>query len=198
MLTVAIQAGGQSLRMGSDKGLLPLAGKPLIEHLLARVAGLGDEILITTNQPQGYSYLGVKLVADSVPGSGALVGLKTALSAAQGSSVLVLACDMPFVSRPLLQHLIRLAPQADVVIPQHGGNYEPLHAVYNKYNCLLALETALEAGEKRLFSFFPLVQVAIVGEVELAHLDPKGSSFININTPEELDQAERMLAEGRW
>ena len=195
MLTVAIQAGGQSLRMGSDKGLLPLAGKPLIEHLLARVDGLGDEILITTNQPQRYSYLGVKLVADAVPDAGTLAGLQTALSAAQGASVLVLACDMPFVSRPLLQHLIRLAPQADVVIPQHRGNYEPLHAVYNKYNCLHALEAALEAGEKRVISFFPRVQVAIVGEAELARLDPKGSSFFNINTPEELDQAERMLAE---
>ena len=197
MITVAIQAGGRSLRMGCNKGLLPLAGKPMIEHLLERVDGLGDEILITTNMPQDYSSLGVKLVADAVPGAGTLAGLQTALSAAQGASVLVLACDMPFVSRPLLQHLIRLAPNADVVIPKHGGNYEPLHAVYNKHNCLLALEAALEAGEKRMISFFPHVQVAIVGEAELARLDPKGSSFFNINSPEELDQAERMLAEGR-
>ena len=197
MITVAIQAGGRSLRMGCNKGLLPLAGKPMIEHLLERVDGLGDEILITTNMPQDYSSPGVKLVADAVPGAGTPAGLQTALSAAQGASVLVLACDMPFVSRPLLQHLIRLAPNADVVIPKHGGNYEPLHAVYNKHNCLLALEAALEAGEKRMISFFPHVQVAIVGEAELARLDPKGSSFFNINSPEELDQAERMLAEGR-
>jgi molybdopterin-guanine dinucleotide biosynthesis protein A len=197
MLTVAIQAGGQSHRMGSDKGLLLLAGRPLIEHMLIRVKGLGDEILITTNQPQNYSFLGVRIVSDTVPGAGVLIGLHTALSAAQGEYVLALACDMPFVSRPLLEYMINMMPRADVVIPHHSGNYEPLHAVYNKHNCLPAVEAALEAGKNRVISFFPSVQVTIVGATDLIRLDPQGLSFFNINTPEELDQATRILAEGK-
>ncbi len=182
--------------MGRNKALLPLAGRSLIEHLLARLEGLGDEILITTNRPQDYSFLGLRLVSDLVPGIGALAGLHASLAAAHGRSVLVLACDMPFISRPLLEHLVGLAPQADVVIPRHGDKYEPLHAVYNQRNCLPALENALAVGAKRLISFFPQVKVLPVEESELSRLDPYGLSFFNINTPEDLAQAERILVEG--
>jgi molybdopterin-guanine dinucleotide biosynthesis protein A len=196
MLTIAIQAGGGSGRMGSDKALLPLAGKPLIEHLLTRVGDMGDDILVTTNQPQDYAFLGIRSVPDPVPGKGALNGLHTAVNAAHGSSVLVLACDMPFVSRPLLEHLVSLASRADVVVPRHEGHFEPLHALYDKHSCLPAIETALAAGEKRLISFYPQVHVLSVEGAELSRLDPRGLSFFNINTPEALAQAERIFAEG--
>ena len=196
MLTIAIQAGGESHRIGRNKALLPLAGRSLIEHVLARLEGLGDEILITTNLPQDYSFLGLRLVADLVPGVGALAGLHTSLAAARWDSVLVVACDMPFISRPLLEHLVGLAPQADLVIPRHGDKYEPLHAVYNRRNCLPALENALAAGSNRLISFLPQVKVLPVEESELTRLDPQGLSFFNINTPEDLAQAEILLAEG--
>jgi len=196
VLTIAIQAGGESHRIGRNKALLPLAGRSLIEHVLARLEGLGDEILITTNLPQDYSFLGLRLVADLVPGVGALAGLHTSLAAARWDSVLVVACDMPFISRPLLEHLVGLAPQADLVIPRHGDKYEPLHAVYNRRNCLPALENALAAGSNRLISFLPQVKVLPVEESELTRLDPQGLSFFNINTPEDLAQAEILLAEG--
>ncbi|MEW6569361.1 MAG: molybdenum cofactor guanylyltransferase [Chloroflexota bacterium] len=198
MVTVAIQAGGRSRRMGRDKGLVPLAGKPLIQHLLDRVAGLGDEILVTTNRPDDYAFLGVRLASDPVPGAGALAGLHTALEAARGQTVIVLACDMPFVSRPLLEHLLKLARQgeAQVVVPRRGREYEPLHAVYARA-CLAAIEAAQAAGEGRMISFFSRVRVAAVEEDELVRYDPEGLSFFNVNTPEDLAQAERILAEGR-
>ncbi|MEE8569353.1 MAG: molybdenum cofactor guanylyltransferase [Anaerolineales bacterium] len=195
-MTIAIQAGGESHRMGRNKALLPLAGRSLIEHVLVRLEGLGDEIFITTNLPQDYSFLGLRLVSDLVPGIGTLAGLHTSLATARGDSVLVVACDMPFISRPLLEHLVGLAPQADVVIPHHGDKYEPLHAVYNRHNCLPALENALAAGAKRLTGFFPQVKVLLVEESEFSRLDPQGLSFFNINTPEDLAQAEKILAEG--
>ena len=182
--------------MGRNKALLPLAGRSLIEHVLARLDGLGDEILITTNRPQDYHFLGLRLVPDLVPGIGVLAGPHASLKNAQGDSVLIVACDMPFISRPLLEHLVGLAPQADVVIPRHGDNYEPLHAVYNRRSCLPALENSLAAGAKRLISFLPQVKVLPVEDSELTRLDPHGFSFFNINTPEDLAQAELILAEG--
>jgi molybdopterin-guanine dinucleotide biosynthesis protein A len=196
MLTVAIQAGGDSQRTGSDKALLSLADKPLIEHVLMRVNDLGDDILVTTNRPRDYAFLGVRLVSDPVPGLGTLHGLHTALDAARGRSVLVLACDMPFVSRPLLEHLISLASQADVVVPHHEGGFEPLHAIYNKQVCLPAIEAALAAGEKRLLSFYPMVHVLTVEGSDLSRLDPLGLSFFNVNTLDDLAQAERIVSEG--
>jgi len=194
MLTVAVQAGGRSSRMGSDKALLRLDGIPLIERLLQRVSGLGEEILITTNRPQDYQYLGLRMASDPEPGAGALHGLRTALEAARGQTVLVLACDMPFVSRPLLEHMLQLAEAADLVVPRRGGEYEPLHAVYSK-GCLPALEAALQRGQRRMISFFPSLDLHTVEQEEIDRLDPEGLSFFNVNTPEDLRKAERILAQ---
>lgn len=195
MITVAVQAGGRSERMGRDKGLAPLGGRPLIAHLLERVAGLGDEILITTNRPDDYAFLGLRTARDAEPGAGALAGLETALAAAQGETVLVLACDMPFVSRPLLEHLLSLAGRAEAVIPQRGGEFEPLHAVYARA-CLPAVQAARAAGRRRVISFFDNVSVLAVDEATLARFDPQGLSFFNVNTPDDLARAEAWLAGG--
>ncbi|MEE9215979.1 MAG: molybdenum cofactor guanylyltransferase [Anaerolineales bacterium] len=194
MITIAIQAGGKSSRMGRDKALLPLGGMPLIEHVLQRVAGLGDEILITTNRPEDYAFLGKRMVEDHRPGAGALDGLLTALEAAYGERVLLLACDMPFVSRPLLEHLLAIDTDAEVVIPRREGKLQPLHAIYSK-SCVGPVREALGAGEKRMISFFPRIQIRIVEQETLDQFDPDGLSFFNANTPDELTQAEQLLAD---
>ena len=195
MISIAIQAGGRSTRMGSDKAAIILAGKPLIEHVLTRVEGLGDEILITTNHPAKYDYLHLRLVPDLTPGIGVLAGLQTALSAASGDLVLVLACDMPFVSRPLLKHMLHLAKGFDVVIPKYDMKYEPLHAVYRKRSCLTPVESALAAGERRMISFFPGLNVHALDPLDITHLDPEGLSFFNINSPDDLHYAEQLIAQ---
>jgi molybdopterin-guanine dinucleotide biosynthesis protein A len=195
MTAIAIQAGGKSRRMGRrDKALLELGGKPLIEHVLSRVSGLGKEILITTNNPADLEYLGVRLVSDRNPGAGALNGLETALAAARCDYVLVLACDMPFVSRPLLEHILQLASRADVILPRPRGLNEPLQALYHRGNCLPAVRKAVADGEKRVISFFPQVKVHTVDDEILARLDPAGLSFYNVNDPMDLAEAEEMLA----
>ncbi|MEE8121593.1 MAG: molybdenum cofactor guanylyltransferase [Anaerolineales bacterium] len=196
MITIAIQAGGKSSRMGEDKALMRLAGTPLIERVLARVDGLADEILITTNRPEALTHLNLRMAGDEVPGAGALHGLKTALSAAQGEVVLVLSCDTPFVSRELLEHLLHRAREADVIVPKHGNKYEPLQAVYNSARCLPAVEAALESGERRMVSYFPKVHVLPIEEPVLSELDPSGLSFFNVNTAEDLERAEQLLKQG--
>jgi molybdopterin-guanine dinucleotide biosynthesis protein A len=196
MITTAIQAGGSSSRMGRDKAFVELNGTPLIEHVIRRIANLGDEILIVTNRLQAYSHLGIRTVPDAVPEAGALVGLYSALYAAQGDTVLVVACDMPFLNRALLEHQLQLASRADVVVPLHQNLYEPLHAVYVRRACLPALEESLQAGEERVVSFYPRVRVLPVDEAVLDRWDPSGLSFFNVNTPQDLARAERLIADG--
>jgi molybdopterin-guanine dinucleotide biosynthesis protein A len=179
--------------MGRDKALVQLGGQPLIAHLLASVEDLGDEVLITTNEPEAYRRFGVRLASDPVPGAGALEGLHTALAAARGDQVLILACDMPFVRRPLLEHMLGRTPEADIVVPYRDGRYEPLHAVYRREACLPPLRSALEAGEKRMISFFSEVRVLTIESPEIRRFDPEELSFFNVNTPEDLREAERML-----
>ena len=194
MISLVIQAGGRSSRMGTDKGLVQLGDRLMIEHVLAATAGLADEQLITTNNPAGYAHLGVPMTGDEQPGAGALPGLRTALGAARGELVLLVACDMPFLQRPVLQKLLDLADEQDVVVPRWDGQLQTLHAVYRRQTCLSAVDAALAAGQKRMISFYDQVRVREVGAEELAGLGDLSLTFFNANTPEELDQAEKMLA----
>lgn len=192
MITTAIQAGGLSSRMGEDKPFLKLHGVPLIELVLHEIKNLTDEILITTNNPKALEYLQVRLVIDPVPGEGALRGLHTALASANNERVLVLACDMPFVQKELLAAMLSINSSDDVIVPMHDGNYEPMHAIYLRTPCLRAVENALNAGEKKLTSFFHDVRVHTLGEAIINKYDPEGLSFFNINTPQDLQVAEEI------
>jgi molybdopterin-guanine dinucleotide biosynthesis protein A len=139
----------------------------------------------------------VALSPDVLPGMGALGGLYTAIISAGGDLVAVVACDMPFVSLPILSLACeRLSGNdADVAIPKTSQGYEPFHAVYRKATCLLPVKRALEAGERRLISWFPSVTITSIEEQDLRLLDPLGLAFQNINTPEELKQAEALARE---
>lgn len=193
MLTVVVQAGGQSQRMGENKALKPFLGRPLIERVASRVRPIADELMLTTNEPEMYGFIEARKVADVRPGLGPLGGLHTALSAAQFETVAVVACDMPFASPSLLLAAANILQQdlADVVIAQSPEGFEPMHAVYRRLTCLSAIEAALDAGQRRVISWFPGVAVRRLTSAELARLDPGGLAFWNVNTPEEFELAEQ-------
>ena len=199
-LGVIILAGGESRRMGVNKALLRLApgGPTLIEQVVATTAPLGPALLVT-NTPDQYAFLNVPMVPDARPGSGALGGLYSGLRAAGASFNLAVACDMPFLRPALLRYLADQPRDYDVLIPRWSEPHpegtrprpqlETLHAIYSRA-CLPAIERHLDAGDLRLVSFFRDVQVRYVEEVELRRVDPTLHSFRNLNTPEELAQAQ--------
>ena len=197
MLTVVIQAGGESRRMGQDKALIPFRGSTLIQRVIGRVSHLADQLLVTTNQPEKYDFLKLPLYPDLIPGRGALGGLYTALSAASNPLVAVIACDMPFVSFDLLAYErdLLLANEHDAAIPRTPGGTEPFHAVYRRLTCLPAIDASIQADLWRVDSWFSKVDVRFLmpGEVEI--YDPDHLAFRNVNTPEELVEAERYAAE---
>jgi molybdopterin-guanine dinucleotide biosynthesis protein A len=134
MLTVCIQAGGASSRMGEDKALKTFLGRPLIQRVAEQLSPIADELIVTTNRPEEYAFLNLPLFPDLKPGRGALGGLYTAIASAKHPIVAVVACDMPFASPSLLDAASRLLieEEADVVIPKSEEGYEPLHAVYRR------------------------------------------------------------------
>jgi len=193
MLSIVIQAGGDSQRMGQDKALMPFLGRPLIQRVVERLTPVADELLVTTNRPKEYRFLGLPLFRDIKPGRGALGGLYTALSSAACEAVAVVACDMPFASASLIEAASRLLVQegADVVIPDSGEGLEPLHAVYRRKTCLPAIEAAMNADQWRLISWFPQINARILQPEEIKPYDPLGLAFWNLNTPEEFFEAEQ-------
>ena len=179
--------------MGQDKALRPFLGRPLIQRVVERLTPVADEVLVTTNDPDSYRFLGLPLFRDLKPGRGALGGLYTSLSSATCEAVAVVACDMPFASAALIEAAARLLVRedADVVIPDSGDGLEPLHALYRRVTCLPAIETAIEADQWRLIVWFPQVKVRILQADEVRLYDPSGLTFWNLNTPEEFAEAEQ-------
>ncbi|MCH2539603.1 MAG: molybdenum cofactor guanylyltransferase [Anaerolineales bacterium] len=188
--SIAILAGGKSRRMGQDKGLIPLLGIPLVKRVLLQVECLSEHMMLITNRPSEYRSFGIPMQGDLVTGAGPLGGLYSALHYSTSNSILALSCDMPFVCVPLLQHMLGLASECDAVVPRLGGSrrVEPLRAVYNQ-RCKQSIANALEEGQRRMISFFDLVEVRYVEIDEIERFDPGARSFFNINTPDDLKQA---------
>lgn len=194
MLTISIQAGGQSSRMGEDKALKTFLGRPLIERVIERLMPIADEVILTTNRPESYAFLTHRLFTDLKPGRGALGGLYTAIASAKHPIVAVVACDMPFASATLIEMASRLLveEEADVVIAKSEEGYEPLHAVYRRETCLPAIESAIDADQWKVIAWFPKVKVRVLTPAEIKQSDPSGLAFWNVNTPEEFAKAEEI------
>ena len=179
--------------MGENKALKPFLGRPLVQRVVERLAPVADELLLTTNQPEEFIFLNLPLFTDIKPGRGPLGGLYTALVSAKYPSVAVVACDMPFASAPLLVAAAGFLVQdkVDVVIAETAEGFEPLHAVYRRETCIPAIETAMDADQWRVISWFPQVNLRKLTPDELNRYDPENLAFWNVNTPEEFIKAEQ-------
>ncbi len=195
MVSIAILAGGQSKRMGQDKAFLDVGGETVIERVIRTVQPFTDDLFIGTNSPEKYQPFGLRMVPDIYPDKAALGGIYTAISAAHHPHVLILACDMPLLNGALLQHLMSLAPTSDIIAPLiDPPQPETMHAVYSK-RCLPAIKERLEANRLRIIGFFEDVRVHYLLRDEVAQLDPNFYSFINMNTPADLEQVRQLVDE---
>ena len=191
-LAGVILAGGESRRMGQTKGLLPIGRTTLIEIVLARVREACATVLLVTNAPEAYRRLGVPMVPDALPERRSLVGIYTGLRRSKGPAF-VCACDMPFLNPALIRHLGASVKGFDAVVPRHGGEYEPLHAVYTPA-CLDPIRRCLARGDRNT-GFLGDVRVRVVETEEIRRFDPDLRSFINVNTPEDYARVQQMTVE---
>lgn len=204
-VSVVIQAGGESRRMGRSKATVPLAGHPLITRLVERLAPVADELIITTNEPENLAFLHdefpdnhIRLVRDAFDYRGALPGLFTALESASNEYVAIVACDMVFASAALVaaecQEMSRTG--ADAVVPVNKHGYEPFHALYRKSTCISAVQKKLDEGDKRAQAIFPDIRICEFPQAKVLEVEPMGGCFVNVNTPEELEAIEKKFLEG--
>jgi molybdopterin-guanine dinucleotide biosynthesis protein A len=194
-VTGVIQAGGRSTRMGGEpKALLPLGGRRIIERVLAAIAPVVDDVLVVTNTPERYAFLGLPMVGDAYPDGGALGGIYTGLRAAASPAVFTVACDMPFVHPAMVRMVVERAGEADVVVPRTGEQLETMHAVYGKA-CLPPMEACLRAGRLKIVGFFPEVRVVEVDAALMAQHRAPDIAFMNVNTPADLARAHAVAAE---
>jgi len=179
--------------MGQDKAFLPLGGQTLLERVLERVHPLSDDVVVVARQVERFRDLPARVVRDEPGPRGSLTGLYSGLRAVRHDLALAVACDMPFLNRRLIRYMALLAPGHDVVIPRVGGFLEPLHAFYRR-SCLGPMEEVLRQGQQKIITFFPQVRVRVVEQRDLEVFDPEQRSFVNVNTPEDWEEVQRLFA----
>jgi molybdopterin-guanine dinucleotide biosynthesis protein A len=192
-ITGVIQAGGRSARMGGQpKALMELGGRRIIDRVADVVRAVADDALIVTNTPDLYDWLGLPMVPDVFPDHGSLGGVYSGLRAASGDAAFMVACDMPFLMPEVARLVTDRAGEADVVAPRVGEQWETLHACYGK-GCLAPIETRLRAGRLKLAALLDDVRVLAIGEGEVARFRLPEVVFMNVNTPDDLETARRLL-----
>ena len=180
--------------MGRDKALLELGGRPLIALVADKLAAVAAEIIIAADDVAAYTPFADRVVPDQFPGVGTLGGIHAGLAAAHHDLVLVVGCDMPFLQPAVLARFAAAAAGFDVAILRRGRWVEPMHAAYRR-TCLPAIEESIRAGDRRVISFFDAVRVRYLAPAEIADLDPELRSFMNINTPQDWQDALDALGE---
>ncbi len=194
-----VLAGGKSSRMGmnTDKAFLDFRGQSLIERALTVMGTVCDRVTIVGDPGRFAKYASSKyvpVVADIFPGCGPLAGIHAALTHSTAELNLMLAVDMPFVSRELLEFLFAAAEPggAIITVPRTSRGFQPLCAVYRR-EFSIAAEQALRAGKYKVDAAFSSVSVRVIEENELALAGFSEQSFFNVNTPQDCLAAEGRL-----
>ncbi len=183
--SAAIVAGGQARRLGGvSKSALLVGTRTIVARQLDVLRALDASTLIVSDDAAAFAHTGLRVVPDLIPGAGALGGLYTALIYAPTECVIVLACDMPFVTGPLLRHLAEHCGHADVVIPRDARGRHPLCAAYAR-RVAPHLRACIDTGDVRVGAALDGLVVHEVGPATLAALDPTGRLLRNVNTPED-------------
>jgi len=196
-----ILAGGFSTRFGTEKGLLQLAHKPLVKHVLDAVGDSVDEkLVVVSSKKQAEKYIevidsDVSVAIDKADLHTPLVGASTGFSYASGEYSLLLPCDTPLVRRDILSLLLELCVNKNAAVPRWPNCYtEPLQAVYRTKPALEAAKNALCKGEFNLRAMMDkLTCIRFISTLALRQLDPDLETFFNVNTPSDLKRAEQML-----
>lgn len=199
--SAVILAGGFSKRFGQEKGLIELAGKPLILHVLDRASKIVEEtVVVVSSEAQKETFERLlshkaSVVVDRHKAQSPLVGASAGFESARGEYSLLLPCDTPFASSQIMQFLLDLCINKSAVIPRWPNGYiEPLQAAYHTKSALTAAKTALEEGKLDLQSMIARLRgVRYVSTMVLRQMDTRLLTFFNVNTFGDLKRAESLL-----
>jgi molybdenum cofactor guanylyltransferase len=191
-----ILAGGRSSRMGREKALLDIGGRPLILRTAALVGSVAGSATVVGGTP-AIRALGLRTVADDWPGAGPLGGIATALRASNAEWSLVVACDLPYLTEAWLEYLVSraLESDADAVIAMNEGGAEPLCAAYRGTAAPL-IRSAVALGNRKVRGMLENLRGEVIEPAEWKRFDSDGYLFKNMNSPEDYEEARARLGTG--
>lgn len=189
--TGVILAGGLNSRMqGRNKAFLKFNGQTIMQRQLTLLRKLFPQVMIVSRDFEIYKDFGCRVVKDIYNCRSSMTGLHAGLHYIKTPYAFVTACDSPFVTENMIRLVVeQTEPQNDWVLPAYDSHYEPLCSVYGK-RCEPHLSELLKAGKVSILELFGLVNVKYIQEPELRKADPEFYSFINVNTPSQLTNAQ--------
>jgi molybdopterin-guanine dinucleotide biosynthesis protein A len=196
--TGIILAGGQNRRFsGTNKAFVRVGKQRILDRLYNNLKPLFEEIILVTNDPVQYLEWDLNIVTDIFPLRSSLTGIHTGLFYMSTPYGFFTACDIPFLKKELVETIVAgIESNIDIVIPETAKGLEPLCSVYSK-QCLQPIEHQLIKKDLKIQQFFKNLRVKRLSEQILCQADPNLLSFININTPDDLDKAEHLELQQR-
>ncbi len=193
-VSAILLAGGKSSRLGTDKAKVKLNGESVMIGAIAeKLSEVSDDIVVSSNSRRYDDItVPVRWVADVKPGAGSLMGLYSGLLAVKHDYAIAVACDMPFINIELLKYMMSLPRDYDALLPRIGDKTEQLHSIYSK-SCLPEMERFLESGRLKITAFLDEINVKFVPEDIINKYDPQHLAFFNVNTAEQLKEAQDIL-----
>jgi molybdenum cofactor guanylyltransferase len=193
-----LQAGGGSRRFGTDKAMVKLGGKPMLQRTAELLASVCDEVFVVAADGK-YTNLPWPVISDRWPGEGPLGGIVTALTMVRNSEAnrrwaLILSCDMPFLTREFLVYLWEraLVSRNQVVVPESASGLEPLCACWSS-DAIVSIQAAFDAGVRKVTEAMKRLPMEVLDESAWKRFDSEGRLFWNMNTPKDYEEARHIL-----
>jgi molybdenum cofactor guanylyltransferase len=196
-VTGVLLAGGKSRRMGADKRFLVVGERTLLERSCGVLSQIFERVCIVIAQDSPLLEAQIPVTRDLIPSSGSLGGMYTGLHQATTPYIFLCACDMPFIHTDLIQYMVEQKDQMDIVLAYWNGRPQPTHAIYSR-NCLSVVEGLIRSADLKLQRLLETstLRVRLITEDEIRKIDPDGRSFLNVNTPSDLDRARVLYEDG--
>lgn len=188
-----ILAGGKSSRMGTNKSLLKLGNQRIIERIAELMKSIFTNVIIITNTPDEYKFLNLPLYEDIYKWKGPLAGIHSALTHSTTEKIFVLSCDVPLMSKEMIQYLVEYKSEKQVVFCEAAGYHQPLVGVYSK-QILSEIEKFIsdnELTDKSLHQFLKNIDTEIIHPEKLPFY--KDEIFFNVNRPEDYSQIQKLF-----
>jgi molybdopterin-guanine dinucleotide biosynthesis protein A len=184
-------AGGNSVRMGTDKALLLFNGKPLIARVAAVLLQCFERVMVIADRVERYSFLNLPVYPDLFKGCGPLGGIHAAMSHSPVERLFVSACDTPFISQALIEHIIRYPSEMPIKVAEMDGEVQPLCGLYSR-SALPSIQQALESNilqVKRVLQEVGAAKIPITPELPFYH----PLLLKNFNTPADVEQSAKLF-----
>ena len=189
-ITGIILCGGKSSRMQTNKALLKLGDKTVIEIVAAKLKSIFNEVLISANDSKEYDFLKLPVVNDIFIGKGPLAGIHSALKYSSTKKNFIISCDMPLISVELINYLINLNTEKSILLPKSNGRIQQLCGIYSK-SVIDEIENIFKLSEKdknikgSLYELLERVPIELI-DVDDLNIYNK-NIFLNMNSPEDYE-----------